>query len=825
MEKKILEAIQKSATNYERDFAALLAHSREAGVSIAERQGLVKDWQQNHRSILESLSEDVTGVVREKRAAQSKRLLLHSLDFPQLKERRQAIAKAHVKTFSWIFDRNDAAEESHWSNFVEWAIQDSDQNHLYWVTGKPGSGKSTLMRYLYEEKRTKTLLRHWAKDQKLVMASCFFWNPGLRMQKSFEGLMRSLIHEILIQCPELIQAAAPWRWQWYELGVAHLASWTNSELFDCLKRLIVESQSSIKIAFFVDGLDEFEGDDTARTEIIDLFRDIASNPNVKVCVSSRPWLIFKDAFQGQPSLLLQELTHNDIRDYVQAELGEHPKFKKLETKDESSCQQLVLDITTKADGVFLWVYLVVRSLRQGLSKEDGIRDLKRRLDHTPADLESYFAQLMSTLEPFYLEQAMQLFSVALTAARNYGGRALSLLTYSYILDEDPMYALQSDLRPIHETEAFERYERASRRVDNLCKGLLEVRNLPSDKKWKKVRMVPYPYVHFLHRTVIDFMLSPDMSKEMGKHLDESFDANLIACNAHLAQIKGVVMDRDSGDQTKSFNMPLFELLATFLASARASEAMGKSLTASIDEMHAAVSLILLRQNGSSANFFYSGKLWINDTRGHMKSTEHFSSQKSFTAFGDYDHEKKTDFLRFALTAGLPLYVMEKLKGEVSLVKRKPGRSLLDTALYPEFDEACYDDPDRDIMVRPRRPYFDVVNLLLRLGADSSEKFKGQEACVRFITLLRAYNLAPNNSSEFVPWAETARLIIIDSHKRSFERYSEVLEQLRMVISAKFPPEMVDDLLELLDGSPHAIKKRGYSRMMFKRLLRGAFLWY
>ena len=87
----------------------------------------------------------------------------------------------------------------------------------------------------------------------------------------------------------------------------------------------------------IDGLDEYEGNDRDRLEIITLFKTIASFEHVKLCLSSRPWLIFEDAFKSYPYVRLQELTFNDIRHYVYAKIGENPQYKQYLAKQPAEC--------------------------------------------------------------------------------------------------------------------------------------------------------------------------------------------------------------------------------------------------------------------------------------------------------------------------------------------------------------------------------------------------------------------------------------------------------------------------------------------------------
>lgn len=60
------------------------------------------------------------------------------------------------------------------------------------------------MKYLLDHQRTKELLYAWAQSDSLVIGSFFFWNTGSEMQKSKEGMLRSLMYQILSKHRELI---------------------------------------------------------------------------------------------------------------------------------------------------------------------------------------------------------------------------------------------------------------------------------------------------------------------------------------------------------------------------------------------------------------------------------------------------------------------------------------------------------------------------------------------------------------------------------------------------------------------------------------------
>jgi hypothetical protein len=84
---------------------------------------------------------------------------------------------------------------------------------IYWIGGKAGSGKFTLMKFLCDHPRTKQELCEWAGQKQVVMASFFFWITGNEIQKSQNGLFQSLLFEILRQCPSMIKTLCKSRWE------------------------------------------------------------------------------------------------------------------------------------------------------------------------------------------------------------------------------------------------------------------------------------------------------------------------------------------------------------------------------------------------------------------------------------------------------------------------------------------------------------------------------------------------------------------------------------------------------------------------------------
>lgn len=388
-----------------------------------------------------------------------------------MEERCQRIVKAHHRTFEWIYN-DPILDGGEWSNFVHWLQRESTH---YWITGQPGSGKSSLMKFTREDQRTQDCLIKWAAPKKLVTAAFFFWKSGTQMQMSQRGLLQSLLFEVLSQCKDLVARVFPAHWEAFILfGGSVNDHWTETELECAFKRLIEETSSTVKFCFWIDGMDEFHGDPLS---LIGLFARVLCSPyQVKFCVSSRPWTAFENVFGQSRKLVLQDLTRPDIQNFVTARLCAHPIFHQMQQREPECALQLRDGIVSKASGIFLWVELVLRSLLAGLTYGDRVSDLKRRLDSLPPDLDDLIMKILNSLDSFYFEQASQLFQ--LVRASLFPPTLLSL----YLADEEnPNFYAQCERRFLTYEELKFRVENMRRRVNSRCKGLLEM--APSTQVW------------------------------------------------------------------------------------------------------------------------------------------------------------------------------------------------------------------------------------------------------------------------------------------------------------------------------------------------------
>jgi hypothetical protein len=133
--------------------------------------------------------------------------------------------------------------------------------------------------------------------------------------------------------------------------------------------------------------------------LIDAIRLLNRSPVIKICVSSRPWNIFQQAYGSNDELhiALHTLTKQDIDQYVRARLS----LSIPSTLGESELRQLGNSLCGKAEGVFLWVTLAVRDLRRGIGDHDGLEMLHSRLNQYPTELQKFLEHIFDKIDPVY----------------------------------------------------------------------------------------------------------------------------------------------------------------------------------------------------------------------------------------------------------------------------------------------------------------------------------------------------------------------------------------------------------------------------------------
>ncbi|KAF5597661.1 hypothetical protein FPCIR_3545 [Fusarium pseudocircinatum] len=409
-------------------------------------------------------------------------------------QRFDAVHDAHEDTFKWIYEPTEAIETNNNMSYEEEKLQ--------------------------EALKTKDTLIQWAGTKKLAFTSFFFWRNGSKAQKSLNGLCRSILHDVLQERPDLIPEIFPGQWD-----QARHAPWKvenrleipSSAIKDALERLLQNDKlyQQHKFCVFIDGLDEFEPGIQDGLDYIDLVNvlrqwTIHADGNLKLCLSSREEGVFMSEYESDPGFRLQDLTRSDMQEYVRSRLSS--------LEDEDLKRDLATEIPRRSSGIFLWTYLVIRTIRNKMTHKATSEMLRKHLTTLPRGLVSLFQHILQQLEPEDAKKTLRIIDALQTVKSN--DLELPLLTFTLLdeYDKDSEFSLREGLEyePIPDEELLQTQLRGA------CGGLLECH--------KGTRYEGLQILEFVHRSVPDIFQNEiehsELARQMGAALHATVEEDL-----------------------------------------------------------------------------------------------------------------------------------------------------------------------------------------------------------------------------------------------------------------------------------------------------------
>jgi len=413
--------------------------------------------------------------------AKTKRKLMDSLSFGQIDTRQTTIKNAHADTCQWLLEQREYREWLDPSQLVE-------HHGFLWIKGKPGTGKSTLMKFALNSIR---------ESMKHTIAISFFFNArGDDLQKTTAGMYRSILLQLLERLPALQDI-------FNSLGLVTRNVDHHQWSVESLKQLLelaVQSLAHTSVTCFVDALDEC--DEVQVRDMISFFENIgemtaSTQTSFRVCFSSRhyPHVTIDKAIT-----LVLERQEGHGRDIV------HYVHSKLNIGHGRLAHQIRAELREKAGGIFMWVVLVVDILNRDY---DGgrIHELRNRLRQIPTDLHALFRDIL---------------------ARDRHQREELLLCIQWIyfakepLEPEQLYfAIVFGVKSrAVDPEPLDRWD-----PEELTGPIMERFILSCSRGLAELTKSPYPTVQFIHESVRDFLFKENELKEMWPDLKGSFQGH------------------------------------------------------------------------------------------------------------------------------------------------------------------------------------------------------------------------------------------------------------------------------------------------------------
>ena len=280
--------------------------------------------------------------------------------------------------------------------------------------------------------------------------------------------------------------------------------WNESNLKAILGKIV--SIEGLRTFILIDGLDEFEdGKHATNRRVCEVLNEIESNANghLKICCSSRPTKVFSDQFCGKAQLSMQSLTESDIKTYVEQKLG------------DKCSEQLIDEVLTKAQGVFLWVALAVSNLQDGIDIEDSPHELEERLGRLPEGLDGLFTHMLGLIDPSVRKEAAKYFHITLMSASS--AHNSPICEWVVALNEEYFELGPEPITGANVIRLCDDCRKLEKRIKFCTAGLCEVSPPSPGQKWilgqksddsetqKLWPFIDLLYPQFIHRTVTDFL--------------------------------------------------------------------------------------------------------------------------------------------------------------------------------------------------------------------------------------------------------------------------------------------------------------------------------
>ncbi|KAF5627032.1 Het-eN [Fusarium sp. NRRL 52700] len=389
-------------------------------------------------------------------------LLLRSLVFEEMDIRPAEIRSETAGTCRWIF---------HHKIYQKWESRDRS---LLWLKGKPGSGKSTLLRYILDNIVTSTN----SKERPLVL-SFFFSGRGTELQKTPDGLYRSLLCQMESKIPQVLEAMEMRFRQIHSQSDTYDERWmwNTPELRRHARTSLWKALETHPIVLLVDALDEC-GQKNAE-QLAEEFNSLLHWPSserlkyLRICFTCRHYPIIN--IESALEISIDKENARDISLFVES---------KLRLFQEQTGSKISEFISQHAEGVFLWASLVVAKVLSLDRDRLETAMIETEVRQVPQSLEKLYSEIIGQID----EKSIELIECICFAAR-----PLTLVELHWAI----ALAQNKDLHSLQEFEGLEylRFNSAAMKwnVEMLGYGLIECKTSNGT-------------VQFIHQSVKDFFV-------------------------------------------------------------------------------------------------------------------------------------------------------------------------------------------------------------------------------------------------------------------------------------------------------------------------------
>lgn len=262
----------------------------------------------------------------------------------------------------------------------------------FWINGKPGSGKSTLMKYLGES--DSTLKRLPCEGQGWAVVRFFFdYHSGKSTANDTLGMLKLFLRQLSMKIPDIAKRLEDQTTLRDELARDRVETH-----MDVIADLL--AGSDVKVCAFIDGLDEYDDDLWSLCSTLESLR---SRTGIKMCLASRPEPAFEAVYSELASITMQDHNRSSIKIYTQNKVAKF--FTSPPFVQELFPEELLDLVVEKAQAVILWARPVLEEMIKSCEEDTTSTDLYVFLEALPAELGTLYERILGKSNKKYQGQA------------------------------------------------------------------------------------------------------------------------------------------------------------------------------------------------------------------------------------------------------------------------------------------------------------------------------------------------------------------------------------------------------------------------------------
>ena len=588
------------------------------------------------------------------------------------------------------------------------------------------------MKQLTESKQTFGLM---PRKPKLVIAvSYFFYELGQPQEKQFRSLLMAIVSALLQAfhktdrraLSSIMNILKPQMGQ--NQGDQKRPTWKDEKLKEALRQTIVTCQSATLLLLFVDGMDECEGDDRDQLDFLRTWIESStkSKLSIKACIASRDETKIRLRLSMYPSLPIHNFTEANISAYVTRRLGAAWEMMASQPDYTRAIfdQGLIDALVEKAEGVFLWVNLVVTQLTISIEEEKTVKELRMQLDDMPDGLRDLYSRIVAKIPQNVLHDTINLLRMYDHSIDEEALRELIIKPYLFTLwefcaaAEDPSTAISCKA---HFENGFDEENTHSRehlcaimkrRIQRSCRGLIHVEDTND---------LPEAEVTLLHRTVKEFIIRDDSFRLLLAKADQRL---IIAPEVSLMAMSLRLLKVDLAYEPKWINW-----VSPENSESTSDEEREEKDTARLPEISDIVHCFLHAAAAAARKTGSPHKLYIDELDRVLSSRRRDDWAGLYYRYYELRTREdwNTNLLCLAVAHGMDLYIKEEFKRNREKILSRNQRPLM---CYI-FDFGIIDSPSTRTFDSSPAPK--VLETLLGNGADPNEQFQETTPWAEIVT--------------------------------------------------------------------------------------------